>query len=302
MLSASQEIRDGDESPDRIRSPNHIVLATDFSARCDRAQNRAVQLAVQWNASLTAVHVLSDIDVTDDVSLRDAYRAAARRNANRLREELACVEGLRSSVIVQEGPIDAVLVEAAARERAELLVTGIAGSGQLGQALIGSTVTALARASSVPLLVVKKKVLNKYAKAAVATDLSDSSKPALAAALHWFAFRELVLFHAVDQPYRGMVDDKTAYDIQSETSSLNQCHSFVKDVAGDCAIENLDIIVRRGDPVTGLRILANDADIDLVVSGTHGRTELLHVLFGSVASRILNEVPCDVLVVPSRSR
>lgn len=43
-------------------SPRHIIFATDFSARCDRAQDRAIQLAVQWQARLTAVHVIEDED------------------------------------------------------------------------------------------------------------------------------------------------------------------------------------------------------------------------------------------------
>ena len=151
------------------REPSHIILATDFSARCDRAQDRAVQLAVGWNASLTAVHALSDMGLTDNTSLRDAYRKAAMRNADLLREELACIEGLRSSVVVEEGPVEAVILAAAGSERAELIVTGIARTGPLTQVLIGSTVTGLARTSPVPLLVVKKKVLDTNERAVVAT-------------------------------------------------------------------------------------------------------------------------------------
>src|SRR5690606_4753422 len=92
------------------QTPSHIVFATDFSDRTDRAQDRAVQLAVRWNASLTAVHALSDVNLTDDTSLRDAYRTAAKRSADLLREELACTEGLRSSVIVEEGRVEDVIL------------------------------------------------------------------------------------------------------------------------------------------------------------------------------------------------
>ena len=63
-------------------NPRHIILATDFSARCDRPQNRAVQLAIEWNASLTAVHALSDMGLTNHPSLREAYRTAAMRNSD----------------------------------------------------------------------------------------------------------------------------------------------------------------------------------------------------------------------------
>ncbi|MQW97366.1 universal stress protein (plasmid) [Sinorhizobium fredii] len=55
-------------------NPSDIILATDFSARCDRAQDRAVQLAIEWNATLTAVHPLSDMGLTNHPSLREAYR------------------------------------------------------------------------------------------------------------------------------------------------------------------------------------------------------------------------------------
>ncbi|WP_074065469.1 universal stress protein [Rhizobium etli] len=96
---------------DRL-NPNHIILATDFSARCDRAQDRAVQLAIEWNATLTAVHALSDIGLTTPPSLREAYRTAAMRNAGLLRQELASTEGLRSSVVVEEGPVEAVILAA----------------------------------------------------------------------------------------------------------------------------------------------------------------------------------------------
>jgi nucleotide-binding universal stress UspA family protein len=130
--------------------PAHIVLATDFTARCDRAQDRAVQLAIRWNASLTAVHALTDLSLTDDRAVRDAYRNAAQRNAATLREELACLDGLRSSVIVEEGAVEQVVLDAVQRERAELIVTGIARSGPLAQVFVGNSVTALARKSPVP--------------------------------------------------------------------------------------------------------------------------------------------------------
>jgi nucleotide-binding universal stress UspA family protein len=224
------------------------------------------------------------------------------RSADILRDELDCIEGLRSSVVVEQGSIEAVILEAAAKERAELIVTGIARAGPLAQVLIGNTATALARTSPIPLLVVKRKVLDTDARAMVATDLSESSEPALMVALRWFAFRHLALFHAFDPPYRSLAEDKTAYDSKFETAALAQCRDFLGKVAGQHAATKFDIIARGGDPVAGLRLLANEADTDLVIAGTHGRTGLLNVLVGSVASRILAEVPCDVLVVPSRPR
>ncbi len=42
--------------------PRHILFATDFSARCDRAKVRTIQLALPWHARLTVIHVIEDDD------------------------------------------------------------------------------------------------------------------------------------------------------------------------------------------------------------------------------------------------
>ena len=283
------------------RPPSHLLLATDFSARTDRALDRAIQLALQWNAGLTAVHAIDDVTVTDDLSPLGTRGIAARRIAHLLQEDFAAIEGLRASVWVEEGKPQDVLLHAASKERAELIVMGIAGNGPLGQAIVGSTVTALARSSDVPLLVVKKKVLDTEGRIVVATDLSEASEPAVQVALRWFSHKKLTLFHAFDPPFRGFVDDKGSYAAQAEASAVAQCERFLERVEGSRATE-IEIVARLGDAGGVLGNFVDKRGIDLVVVGTHGRTGLTHTLLGSVAARILNDVACDVLVVPSGRR
>ncbi len=43
-----------------------------------------------------------------------------------------------------------------------------------------------------------------------------------------------------------------------------------------------------------------DPAIDLIVTGTHGRTGLKHALLGSVAEKIVRHSPCAVLVIPPK--
>ena len=40
--------------------PKTILLPTDFSGRCDRPRERAVQLAREWGARLIVLHVLPE--------------------------------------------------------------------------------------------------------------------------------------------------------------------------------------------------------------------------------------------------
>jgi len=280
------------------RLPSHIVLATDFTARCDRAQDRAVQLAMEWNASLTAVHAIHDGSLSAEPLARLASQAAARRNARRLREELATMN-LRSSVQVDIGTPATVVQTVAARERADLIVTGLTTSMLLGDLPFGSTLTALTRSSAVPVLVVKKKVMDGGARTLLATDLSASSRPAMQVALRWFPHAQLGLFHAFDPPYRMWAEDKASYARHFEQSALDECTRFVTEAAGEALQNRFDVSVRCGDVVHALRLLVDEGDVDLVITGTHGRAGVANLLLGSVASRIVNEIQSDVLVVPN---
>ena len=44
---------------------------------------------------------------------------------------------------------------------------------------------------------------------------------------------------------------------------------------------------------------ARDAEIDLIVLGTHGRTGLGRLVFGSVAESVLKRAACDLLLIPA---
>lgn len=278
--------------------PSHIVFATDFSARCDRAQDRAVQLALEWNASLTAVHVIEDFGLAGDPATRIASRKSAMRNAARLREEFQCVEGLRWAVLVEEGTAGSVILDIATRERADLIITGIAKSNPISLVSVSNTATLLAQSSPIPVLVVKKRVLDTNGRIVMATDLGFSSEPAFKVGLNWFANQDHSLFHAYDPPYRMWVDDKETYGKASERSAIDQCRQFVTKVGGEQALDRLDVLVRCGDVVEALSTVVCDADIDLVVAGTHGRTGILNMLVESVASGIVSHVESDALIVP----
>jgi universal stress protein A len=57
----------------------------------------------------------------------------------------------------------------------------------------------------------------------------------------------------------------------------------------------------HGDPRTELVDAARRERADLVVVGSHGRTGLLKLFMGSVASHVVKHAPCSVLVVRAKS-
>jgi len=54
----------------------------------------------------------------------------------------------------------------------------------------------------------------------------------------------------------------------------------------------------EGNPHAEIVDYVTDADIDIVVMGTHGRTGIDHYLLGSVAERVVRTAPVPVVTVP----
>jgi nucleotide-binding universal stress UspA family protein len=59
----------------------------------------------------------------------------------------------------------------------------------------------------------------------------------------------------------------------------------------------VDYRVQDGDPAVEILGVAREAQCDLIVMGTHGRTGLLRALTGSVAESVLRRADCSVMVV-----
>ena len=69
-------------------------------------------------------------------------------------------------------------------------------------------------------------------------------------------------------------------------------------LSSQTAVEkNYQIVFREGEPFVEIIRRARKDSVDLIVMGTHGRTGLDHVLFGSTAEKVVRKSPCPVLTV-----
>lgn len=283
--------------------PKRILLATDLSARCDRALDRASALAAAWQAELIAVHALEQ---TDDFYAAELERRlpawrrlpdAARIVEDQLRRDLAAT-ALKVTAIAERGEPTDLILEVAAGRDCGLIVTGIARDETLGRFGLGATVDRLLRGSRVPVLVVKQRVRSPYGKILVATDLSEPSLCALQVATALFPDRAMTIFHAHDIPLAGLAIDLDQHQ-----------EAYRKIAAGDYAAflaragvpegrrGDFELVVEHGHPGQLIRQYVRDRGIDLVVLGTHGHGVLLDLLLGSTARDIMSSLPCDALVV-----
>lgn len=58
-----------------------------------------------------------------------------------------------------------------------------------------------------------------------------------------------------------------------------------------------ELLVEIGDPHEQLIAIATHRAVDLIVTATHGRSGLDHLVMGSVAEKVIRHAPCPVLVV-----
>lgn len=62
-------------------------------------------------------------------------------------------------------------------------------------------------------------------------------------------------------------------------------------------VKDVEKMVVRGVPFVEIIRTAKDKSADLIVIGTHGRTGIDHMLFGSTAEKVVRKAACPVLTV-----
>lgn len=282
--------------------PRKILLATDLSARSDRALERAVWLAQQWQAQLFIMHVVersypNDADLTDPLpSWRRGPDPLSVARTNVV-ADLQDVAG-KATILIEEGDPAESIVRAAEQQDCQLIVIGVARNELLGQFSLGRTVDRLIRGSRIPLLIVKKRARQPYRHIVVATDFSESSRHALDAAASLFPEQGLTVFHAYDAPLSGRMVEPTAHRREFRKIVEQDCEAFLEDYRSSKGRgRQTQVLIEHGAPSHLLQDYVSDRAADLVVAGTHGRSALFEAVIGSVAKRILDEVPCDILLI-----
>lgn len=293
---------------DAIVAPASLLLATDLSARGDRAFERAVQLARQWRARLVVTTVLpsmQELDFHDPVFGTPPWQRPALLSQvveKRLRREFA-VDDVELEVQVESGAVGPALLRVAQAHGCGLIVTGIARNALFTQPNLGSSVTWLSRHTMLPLLVVHRRAQGPYRSMAWASDLSATAARALQSALALFGTPvSLGALHAFHVPRLGQRDAHAAAALaQSRQRAQAALGRAIDTLALPTDLRGrLEAIVAEGEPSRLLRDYVRDHEVELAVLGGHGRSALSGLLLGDVAGRILHSVQTDTLFVRDR--
>ena len=80
-----------------------------------------------------------------------------------------------------------------------------------------------------------------------------------------------------------------------QKSASKEMEKWGAEVSGK--VSSVEKMVVRGVPFVEIIKTAKSKNADLIVIGTHGRTGIDHMLFGSTAEKVVRKSPCPVLTV-----
>jgi nucleotide-binding universal stress UspA family protein len=99
---------------------------------------------------------------------------------------------------------------------------------------------------------------------------------------------------SVPTPPHPLVFDVLKYQDSLEAHSKKSLDDIAKNKVSTGI--KVHAVVALGDPFTEIIKIAEKNNVNLIVVATHGRTGLGHMIFGSVAEKIIRHASCPVLV------
>ena len=288
----------------------HIFTAVDLSPPSLQALDRALDLCAATGAHHTVMHALG-LDALGPLrnligaQAEDVARKAVARQRSAIEAALQAPGRQRApapTVRVEEGLATTVMPAHAAATDADLVVVGSRGESVLRRMVIGSTASRLLRKSRCPVLVVKNPCHQPYRRVLLPMDFSPGSALALRLTCELAPQADLVLLHAFDVPFEGMLqyagvsqDVIPQYRIEARERALQQLREMA--TAQGLPAVRFTSLVEHGDAVSLITGHQQRLGCDLVVMGKHGTHVTEELLLGSVTKRVLSEGDADVLVV-----
>jgi len=149
----------------------------------------------------------------------------------------------------------------------------------------------------------------KYKKLLFCTDFSENADYAFKFA-YGVAKRDeglLYILHVLpDNPNQAYIDgfiaqedlEKIQKNIEEDLVN-NYKERYAKKIEGEIEFET---VTKSGRADKEILEFAEKEKVDLIVMGTHGRTGIEHVFFGSVAEEVLQHSLLPVFVIPDKNK
>jgi nucleotide-binding universal stress UspA family protein len=144
--------------------------------------------------------------------------------------------------------------------------------------------------------------VKSFDKILTAIDFSENSELAFDYAVT-MATRfdsELTIMHVINEPVdlRGFYVPHISFEQlekEIEEGATKMMETFCNTKLG--SFTNYRTVIVSGVPYEEITRKADEINASLIILGTHGRTGLDHILFGSTAERVVRSAACPVMTI-----
>jgi nucleotide-binding universal stress UspA family protein len=304
-----------------------VLIGTSLTEASDEVVRTGLKVARAARARVVLAHAYSlqaaygGAPFVPEVSMgevMEAERQALRQLMTSQADRIGLKAEELAGMLLEPGPAHQMIMEAARRKGADLIVVGATESPVLSK-LFGSTADRVVRKATCPVLVVRKEMPIPPARVLLPVDLSFLSAEAFREGLNVLAtlsretapsqetapgqektpsasLPELEAFYVVTELDRHLFATEEAPS-QAEEHSREEMRRFLDRHAADSPLKVAPRIA-SGYVEDEILLRIREWEPTLVVVGTHGRSGFERFMLGSVATRVIRDGGANVLVVP----
>ncbi len=289
-----------------------ILFPTDFSRHAEKLVGCLGDLrpvGVEEVLLLNVVEPGYSIGLASDCLARALdWKANSERRLAAIERRLVGM-GLRAQSRLEIGVPYLEIVRVAEEEQVSLIAMGTHGYSFVKGAVLGSVTHNVVRCATVPVLVMKPRVIEKLGSAECdfvcqeyfhrilfPTDFSPCANEALTVVkrLHDAGTEEVIVLHVRDiRPFRHLADnvDEVFLDVK-DSERLER-------IRADLEFFGLKskALLCEGVPFEEIERVARQEDVSLIVIGSKGRSALADVMLGSVSDAVIRQHSRPILVV-----
>jgi nucleotide-binding universal stress UspA family protein len=263
-----------------------LLVCSDTSQASQGAITGALALAASCGSKITFLTVLEfypefEIRAPEKVAQREIEVRKHLEACKSMAEKL----GIPVDTLVRrsERPYEAI-IEEAEKINPDMIIMGRHGRSRFFRLMMGNVVARVIGYSPFNVLVIPTEVPLKFERILIASDGSTYS---------YAAWDEAVFIT------RRVGGELMAVSVARDESKIPTAQAIVERLKKEATLQDLDLqtLVYQGRPYLSIIEAARDKDVDLVVMGALGMTELSDFLMGSVTERVVAYSPCAVMVV-----
>ena len=297
-----------------INKLDTVLIGTSLTEASDPVVRSGVLLARRAGAKAHLAHACpapmtygAGVPFFPDYSIGEvlkAERAALQRQLDAQIARLGIDRTELAGIHLEVSPPHRHLVETARAIGADLIVVGSSESPRLAK-VFGSTADRVVRKAACPVLVVHDELQLPLQRVLLPVDLSPLSAEAFEAGLRFLVWTHGGAPPAVEAQFVMTELDRQALSAPAagtgiEQAAYQELRRFVALHAAGFPWQ-VETLVEDGFVDTGILERIAAWKPDLVILGTHGRGGFERFLLGSVASTVVRQGGCNVLVIPPRA-